>query len=123
MTEAERFHVPDGFRKLVERHADELGFSLREIARRAEISVSFLSRILAGERGLPGDDVLLKLAKVLDIRPPELLLVEAGRVPQKSRVIKLLRAVSGLSAEDLDQVNKVASALVEKRRKKARSQA
>jgi transcriptional regulator with XRE-family HTH domain len=58
--------------------------SLREVAHRAGLSPSFLSRVLAGERGLPPNDVLLDLAKALGVRPPVMLLLQAGRIPTRS---------------------------------------
>lgn len=44
------------------------GFSLRSVAKRLEVSPSFLSRILSGERPVPYA-LLLRLQKVLDIAP------------------------------------------------------
>ncbi len=67
----------EDFKKLVEKRAHELGLSLREIARRADISVSSVSRILAGDRGLPGNDVLQRIADALEL-PYDQLLVAAG---------------------------------------------
>jgi transcriptional regulator with XRE-family HTH domain len=105
-------------KKFVDKRVAELGLSYREIARQAGMSVSFLSRVLAGERGLPPDDVLLRIAKALEVDPPERILAEAGRVPEKRRLVTLMRAATELSAADLDQVNRVAAELLERRRRR-----
>ena len=53
------------------------GYSLRETARRAGMSPSYLSRVLARKREPPSDATLIQLALALDILPPELLLIAA----------------------------------------------
>lgn len=88
--------VPAGFRKLVEQRMEAQHLSLRGLARRAGISPSFLSRILSGERGLPEDEVILKLAKALCVQPPALLFLEAGRIPARS--------LDRLSEEEIQRV-------------------
>ena len=112
MTSTNKFAVPRGFLDLVKKRQATLGLSLREISVRAGISVSFLSRILLGDRGLPSDDIILRIAAALDIKPPEKLLIEAGRAPQ--RTLPLLRASSELSPEDFNKVLKLAAELVER---------
>lgn len=112
MPSGEKFEVPAGFKKLVEKQLDELQISLREVARRSNISVSFISRILMGERNLPSDEDIIKLAKALKITPPERLLIEAKRVPKGS--LPLLRATSDLSAKDIQLVIKAAKEISKK---------
>ncbi len=114
----EKFVVPKGFRRLVAKQMKALDYSLRKVARLAEISPSFLSRILTGERGLPGDEDILRLASALEIEPPEKLLIEAGRV--KPKMLPLLRVSSELSTKELEQVRKVARDLAQKRHSKKR---
>jgi transcriptional regulator with XRE-family HTH domain len=119
MSVEEKFEVPKGFKDLIYNHLNKLGISLRELARRSGISVSYISRILTGERSLPSDEDILNIARALEIQPPEDLLIEARRVPgNKPRMIPLLRAASELSAAEIDQVKKVAQDLAEKRRAK-----
>ena len=76
--------VPEGFRTLVTERMAAEGLSLREVAQRAGLSPSFLSRVMSGERGLPSNDDLLRIAKVLRVSPPALLLVQAERIPTRS---------------------------------------
>ena len=107
-----------GFQKLVAGAMERQGMSLREVARRSSVSPSCLSRILTGERGLPSDDLILKMAKVLDIQPHELLLIEAGRIPENLRatmakplVPELLRATGTLTNEEMQVVIKAIAAI------------
>ena len=121
MPEEQKHDIPEGFKSLLEQQQKKLGLSLRKLAKKAGMSVSFLSRILNGERNLPGDEEILKLAVALEIKPPERLLIEAGRIPEsKPRMIPLLRAASDLTAAEIDQVRKAAEkiAKVRKRKKK-----
>jgi transcriptional regulator with XRE-family HTH domain len=88
--------ISSEFRKLVREGLDRTGLTARQAALQAEISPSYLSRVLAGERDYPSDDAILRLARVLEIDPPELLLAEAGRVrPRASRE---------LGPEDMEKV-------------------
>jgi transcriptional regulator with XRE-family HTH domain len=76
--------VPEGFRNLVNARMRDEGLSLREVAQKAGLSPSFLSRVMSGERGLPPNEDLLRLARALGVRPPVLLLVQAERIPTRS---------------------------------------
>ena len=69
------------FGRRIKRQAQELGLSLRQIAEIVEMDPSFLSRIVAGTRNPPNDELIEHLAKALQM-PPEELLVEAGRIPE-----------------------------------------
>lgn len=60
------------------------GLSLRQTAARIDVSPGYLSRVLNQKRELPSDEVILELAEVLGIDPPELLLIEAD-CPDYSR--------------------------------------
>ena len=68
------------FRALILEAMERQGYSLRETARLAGMSPSYLSRVLTGKREPPSDGTLIELAQVLDIAPPELLLIEADGV-------------------------------------------
>jgi len=103
VVEEATMHVPEGFRNLVNARMREEGLSLREVAQRAGLSPSFLSRMMSGERGLPPNEDLLRLAKALCVRPPVLLLVQAERIPTRSlgevtdaEMEQLLRAIREL---------------------------
>jgi transcriptional regulator with XRE-family HTH domain len=107
-----------GFQKLVKGAMERQGISLREVARRSSVSPSFLSRILMGERGLPSNELILKIAAALDIQPSERLLIEAGRVPEnlKASLAKplapaLLRATGTLTNEEMQDLMKTITAI------------
>ena len=103
--------VPDGFLKLIATRMAEQGLSLRAVAKLAGMSPAFLSRILSGERGLPSNEDLLELAKALGIRPPALLLIEAGRLPTRG---------VALSEADARTVAQAAQDLIMRQRRKRR---
>jgi transcriptional regulator with XRE-family HTH domain len=99
--------------------------SLNQLAEKAGVSPAFLSRILNKERGLPSDKAILQLAKVLDLQPPELLLIEAGRIPAelkpaltKPGIPELLRAVGKLSETEQEVVRKTVEALALKQHRR-----
>lgn len=92
--------------------------SLNQLAERGGISPAFLSRILNRERSLPSDKTIWKLAEILDLEPPERLLIESGRIPEdlKSTLNRplmpmLLRATGKLSETELQELVKTAEAL------------
>ena len=110
--------VPHGFRTLVKRQMETVNLSLRTVASEAGISPAYLSRLLSGERGLPPDDTLiLKLAEVLRVDPPERLLVEAKRVPDLL-LPALLSAHEAVSRADLKEAMKQLQAVILNQRKK-----
>jgi transcriptional regulator with XRE-family HTH domain len=92
--------------------------SLNQLAQKARVSPAFLSRILNKERGLPSDKVILRLAQVLDLEPPERLLIEAGRIPEElkpylsqPRIPALLRAAGKLSETEQEDLLKIVKSL------------
>lgn len=110
--------APHGFRALVKRQMETVNLSLRTVASEAGISPAYLSRLLSGERGLPPDDTLiLKLAEVLRIDPPERLLVEAKRVPDML-LPALLSAHQAVSKAELKEAMKQLQAVILNQRKK-----
>ncbi len=59
----------------------EKDISLRELARKSSLDVSFLSKILNGKRNPPSNEKdIKKIGKILDIEPDRLLF-SAGRIP------------------------------------------
>ena len=110
--------APHGFRALVKKQMETVNLSLRTVASEAGISPAYLSRLLSGERGLPPDDTLiLKLAEVLRVDPPERLLVEAKRVPDVL-LPALLSAHKAVSKADLKEAMKQLQAVILNQRKK-----
>ncbi len=113
-----RLMAPEGFLDLLRDGMERQGISLNQLAHRAGVSPAFLSRILNRQRGLPSDKVILRLAQLLDLEPPERLLIEAGRIPEEfrpllsqPRIPELLRATGKLSETELQAVLKTAEAL------------
>ena len=101
--------------------------SLNQLADKAGVSPAFLSRILNRQRGLPSDPTILRLAQLLDVQPPERLLIEAGRVPaawqqalSQPQMPELLRAAGTLSESDRQDVIKSIKALAVKRHRRRR---
>jgi transcriptional regulator with XRE-family HTH domain len=110
--------APEGFVNLLREGMEGQKISLNQLAYRTGVSPAFLSRILNGERGLPSDKIILRLAKLLDLEPPERLLIEAGRIPEELRpmlsqpqIPELLRAADKLSETELEQLVKTVKAI------------
>jgi len=119
--------APAGFIKTLRGGMERQKISLNQLAAKAGVSPAFLSRILNKERGLPSDKVILRLARVLDLQPPERLLIEAGRIPgelkaalSQSRIPALLRAAGELSETDQEEVIKTVEAMALKQRHRQR---
>jgi transcriptional regulator with XRE-family HTH domain len=111
--------APAGFIKMLREGLDRQKISLNQLAKKARVSPAFLSRILNKERGLPSDRAILRIAQVLDLQPPERLLIEAGRIPEElkpalsqPRIPELLRAAGKLSETDQQALLKTVQALV-----------
>ncbi len=101
--------------------------SLNQLAERGGISPAFLSRILNRERSLPSDKTILRFAKILDLEPPERLLIEAGHIPEefkptlsRPQMPALLRATGDLTETDMQEVVKMVETLAFKQRRKRR---
>jgi HTH-type transcriptional regulator, competence development regulator len=87
-------------------------FSLRKFAQKVGISPTFLSKIECGEFNPPRPEKIIRMAELLDVDPDKLLAL-AGKVdPSLNDIIirqpvamaALLRAASGLSAEELKKI-------------------
>ncbi len=113
--------VPQGFRDLIKKRMEVINLSLRTVASEVGVSPAYLSRVLSGERGLPPDDTLiLKLADVLQIVPPERLLVEAKRVPD-TLLPALLSAQEAVSTEDINAaMRELKAVLFHRKRRRGR---
>jgi transcriptional regulator with XRE-family HTH domain len=117
MPSSRRYAVPPEFRKLIEDAQSGLGISLRDLARDTGIPVSTLSRILRGERKIPKNEDVIKIAKTLRLNPKELL-IAAGRIPDEPHLEVLFRTAGQLSPEDLKAVKEFAARLMKKHRDK-----
>lgn len=59
----------------------EAKLSLRELARQAELSATYISRLENGQEGCkPSEDTILKIAKILSLKPAKVF-IQANRVP------------------------------------------
>lgn len=122
-------HVaPEGFIRLLRTGMESRRISLNQLAERAGFSPAFLSRILNRQRGLPSDKTILRLAQVLDLEPPERLLIEAGRIPEELKpalsqpqIPELLRAAGELSDTDLQEVLSTVKGLALKQHRRKRT--
>lgn len=128
MRRTPRNAAPQGFINLLRELMEKRGISLNQVAEKAGMSPAFLSRILNRKRGVPSDTAILRLAEVLDLRPPERLLIEAGRIPEGLKpalslpqIPALLRASEKLSESDLQQVMKTVHALAVKHHRRERT--
>lgn len=92
------------------REAKEIG--LREMAKKIEVSPTYLSKVERDEFAPPAEDRVKAIAAILDLDADDLL-ARAGRVSSDiSRIIKrqpvalaaLLRTTEGLSAEDITRL-------------------
>jgi transcriptional regulator with XRE-family HTH domain len=116
--------VPEGFIRLLREGMEKREISLNQLAERAGMSPAFLSRIMNRQRGLPSDEAILRLARVLDLQPAERLLIEAGHVPDglmfvlsQPRVPELLRVAGKLSETEQQELLITAKALALRRRR------
>ena len=116
MRESEKFTVPPEFRRLIEAAQSRLDLSLRQLAKESGLSVSFLSRILAGERKIPKNEDIIRLAKALQLSPSGLLIAAGGVPPNEPQIEHLLRAAGKLTPEDLREVRDLAERLIERRK-------
>ncbi len=121
MTTQEPTSAPERFLRLLKKALGGSGMSLSEAARAARISPAYLSRLLKGKRGVPGNETIASLEETLDIQPRGLLFDAAGRHDRVvSRVLNkdsqrlLMRSLAPLTQDDFAKVVKVAEQLAKK---------
>ena len=93
----------------------EAGLSIRELARRAGASYTYLSRVESGERGMPKPELLQRLAKELNVNPAELL-AYVGIEPTAPEPKMYFRRYMGLSAHEADILYELAEDIKAKRK-------
>ena len=125
MTMQKPTKAPDRFIRLLEKamkaHPDKL--SLRAVARRADISPAYLSRLISGERGVPSNDAIAQLERVLKI--PDRELFKAAERPddealaffRKDEAGSILRTLAPLPNNQLAAVHKMIEQFVQKQRR------
>jgi transcriptional regulator with XRE-family HTH domain len=126
MTAGKKLKAPERFiqllKKAMDDHPDKL--SLREVARRADISPAYLSYLLSGERGVPSNDAIAQLEEVLDITEGKLFAAAARPDDQaleffrRDEAAPILRTLAEVPKEDLSTVRKMIEAFVERRAKR-----
>ncbi|HUZ07101.1 MAG TPA: helix-turn-helix transcriptional regulator [Candidatus Paceibacterota bacterium] len=122
MTTQKPTKAPGRFLRLLEKamqeHPDAL--SLREVARQADISPAYLSRLLSGERGVPSNDAIAQLERVLHI--PQGDLFKAAERPddqaleffRKDEAGSIMRTLAPLPNSQLAEVHKLIERFVKK---------
>jgi transcriptional regulator with XRE-family HTH domain len=98
-------------KKAMDEHPEKL--SLRQVARTADISPAYLSLLLNGERGVPSNDAIAQLERVLHIPAGELFKA-AGRPDdqaldffRKDEAGSIVRALAPLHSSQLSHVRKM----------------
>jgi transcriptional regulator with XRE-family HTH domain len=112
------------FGRTIRRLREEKNISIAQFARKVGISPTYLAPIERDVFPPPAEHKVLKIAKALDQNPDELLAL-AGRIGTDLRRIirrqpvnagRMLRAIDGLPAEDVDAL--VSAAKKNRRRRK-----
>lgn len=125
MTDKKSNEVPEKFIRLLEKamaeHPEKL--SLNQVARRADISGAYLSLLLNGERGVPSNDTIAQLERVLQIPKGELF--KAAARPddaaleffRKDEAGPILRTLSDVPAKRLSAVQKLLERFLQNERR------
>ena len=59
----------EGFGDTVQRLMDEVGVTYRQLAARTGLSAGYLNHLVHGNRPVPSNDVVVTLAKALEVEP------------------------------------------------------
>ncbi len=105
-------------KKAMDEHPDKP--SLREVARRADLSASYLSYLLNGERNVPSNEAITQLENVLGI--PQGQLFKAAARPddqaleffRKDEAGSIMRTLAPLPSKQLSAVHKLIELFVKK---------
>ena len=122
MTTPKATKAPEKFLRLLDKAMQEHpdAPSLREVARRADLSPAYLSRLLSGERGVPSNDAIAQLERVLGIPNGELFKAAARPDDQaleffrKDEAGSILRTLAPLPNHQLSTVRKLIEKFVRK---------
>ena len=120
MTLQQPTSAPDRFVRLLRKALAGSGLSLRAAAGKSGISPAYLSLLLKGERGVPADEIITRLERVLDI--PSGKLFDAAALAdsttktflKKEQARPLMRSLERLNDAELSKVLAVAEKLAEK---------
>jgi len=118
------------FGKYIKNHRQQKDLGLRQVARAAQMSATYLSQIERGEQRWPTEEILINLANALAHSPSDLLF-RAGRLSSDlleilktnpQQYAEFLEATRGLTADELDQAMRMSlltvRALLERKRVK-----
>lgn len=128
MTENKPAKAPERFIRLLKRAMDEhpKKLSLRQVAKRADLSPAYLSLLLNGERGVPSNDAIAQLERVLNI-PDRELFKAAGRPDdqaleffRKEDAGSIVRSLAQLPNHQLSAVRKIIERFVQQQRTKSK---
>lgn len=97
--------------------------SLREVARQASLSPAYLSYLLSGDRGVPSNEGIVQLARVLNI--PEGELFNAAGKPndaaleffRREETASIMQKLSNVPQKRLPEVNQFLERILKKARK------
>lgn len=108
------------FQNWLNRELNFRGWSQSELARRANITPSTISRILTGDRKI-GNDVATSIADALRV-PKEEVLRAAGLLtksnPRDERIERILMRIEELDSQDQEVIDALIETLLERRRGK-----
>jgi len=109
-------------KKAMAEHPDKP--SLREVARRSDLSPAYLSLLLNGERAVPSNDAIARLENVLKI-PQGQLNGAAGRPDdlaleffRKDEAAPILKTLAQVPSSQLDAVRKMIEKFIDSTRSK-----
>lgn len=103
-----------GFGNHIRQEREKLGLSVREVARRLQRNATYLSKIEREELPPPSEEVIRKLAEILN-QEPEGLVILAGRIPDDLLIIirenpaefgVLIRSLRGATPESITRLVK-----------------
>ncbi len=90
------------FSGMIIRNLGIFNISINQLSKKVGINQGYLSRVLKGERNITSNETILKIAKELNINPPEELLIELGRLPKgKKELVDLAILANRLNALQL----------------------
>jgi transcriptional regulator with XRE-family HTH domain len=124
MTANKPAKAPQRFIRLLEKarneHPEKL--SLRQVAKRADLSPAYLSLLLSGDRGVPSNDAIARLEEVLHVPKGELF--QAAGKPndaaldffRKEEAGPIVRTLASVPNRHLPQVHKLIERFLKKRR-------
>jgi len=88
----------------IERRRKELGLSRRRLAREAGVSDGYLALIVHGQRSGPGYTIAVKLARILKMRPEEVMGITESTPNGRGRPLSRVLEELGQLADGLESI-------------------